>query len=368
MAQDHLNIVELTTEPHKQEDDEAVSKDENKKNFMALQAIQNSRRPDTVLIEIEAIHSANIARNMPNNINTGRENNRHFDQYKSFVKDVQLGFWPDVQSFISKYPNAVNEKITDQGKTALHIAVDARHDSIVKKLGDQMSIESLAIQDNDSRTALHIAAAVGHEDIVEVLVHKMWTESLEIQDKNGWTALAETAFAGNYRMAKCMLTKNMHLASIGDMDGRLPVVLAIEGGYKKLACYLYTLTPREDLKGICGATLCTKAIYTRTLAIALNLLRNDMHLALALNKEKVSPLYALASTPNAFPSENQLVFWKRWIYSRIRIDWEDMFRSKKIEEVERRQGSGMFLPKISLPYVWVVKMRIVILATSFFPL
>ncbi|XP_059434617.1 uncharacterized protein LOC132167626 isoform X2 [Corylus avellana] len=332
MAQDHLNIVELTTEPHKQEDDEAVSKDENKKNFMALQAIQNSRRPDTVLIEIEAIHSANIARNMPNNINT------------------------------------VNEKITDQGKTALHIAVDARHDSIVKKLGDQMSIESLAIQDNDSRTALHIAAAVGHEDIVEVLVHKMWTESLEIQDKNGWTALAETAFAGNYRMAKCMLTKNMHLASIGDMDGRLPVVLAIEGGYKKLACYLYTLTPREDLKGICGATLCTKAIYTRTLAIALNLLRNDMHLALALNKEKVSPLYALASTPNAFPSENQLVFWKRWIYSRIRIDWEDMFRSKKIEEVERRQGSGMFLPKISLPYVWVVKMRIVILATSFFPL
>ncbi|XP_059434882.1 uncharacterized protein LOC132167861 [Corylus avellana] len=254
---------------------------------MASQVIQNSSGLDTV-IEIEEINSTNIARNtlveerkMPNNINTGRDNNGHFDQYKEFVKDVQRGDWYYIREFLKDYPNTLNVKITAQGKTALHIAVTS-----------------------------------GHDDLVEKLVDKMWTESLEIQDNDGWTALAETAFAGNYRMAKCMLTKNKHLASIGDVDGRLPVVVAIEGGHKELACYLYSLTPPEDLKGISAATLCTKAIYTRTLAIALNLLRNDMHLALALNKEKVSPLYALASTPNAFPSENQLVFWKRWIYSR----------------------------------------------------
>ncbi|XP_059434856.1 uncharacterized protein LOC132167840 [Corylus avellana] len=253
---------------------------------MASQVIQNSSGLDTV-IEIEEINSTNIARNtlveerkMPNNINTGRDNNGHFDQYKEFVKDVQRGDWYDIRKFLEQHPNALNEKITAQGKTALHIAV-----------------------------------ASGHDDIVEKLVYKMSEESLEIQDNDGWTALAETAFAGNYRMAVCMYTKNYkRLASIGNVDGRLLVVLAVEGGYKELAYYLYSRTPREDLKGINGATLCTKAIYTRTLAIALDLLDNDRHLALAPDKENVSPLYALASTPNAFPSENQLVFWKRWIY------------------------------------------------------
>ncbi|XP_059435569.1 uncharacterized protein LOC132168589 [Corylus avellana] len=211
----------------------------------------------------------------------GRDNNGHFDQYKEFVKGVQLGSLFHVQLFLEDHPNAKNEKITAQGKTALHIAV-----------------------------------AAGHENIVEKLVVLMSEEGLEIQDDDGWTALAETAFAGNYRMAKCMLTKNTRLVSIGNVDGRLPVVLAIEGGYKELACFLFSHTPLKDLEGISVATLCTKAIYTRTLAIALNLLKNDRHLALAPGKENVSPLYALASTPNAFPSENQLVFWKRWICSR----------------------------------------------------
>ncbi|XP_059438830.1 uncharacterized protein LOC132171513 [Corylus avellana] len=277
MAQDLWNTVESTIEPLKQEDDEAVVTD-----FVALQVIQNSSGPDTVTHEIEEINSTNIARNtlaeecnMPNNINTERSS---FPCISFNDNKEKLG--REGQQW---HPNALKEKITAQGKTALHIAVTS-----------------------------------GHDDLVEKLVDKMWTESLEIQDNDGWTALAETAFAGNCRMAKCMLTKNKHLASIGDVDGRLPVVVAIEGGHKELACYLYSLTPPEDLKGISGATLCTKAIYTRTLAIALDLLENDRHLALAPDKENVSPLYALASTPNAFPSENQLVFWKRWIYSNFR--------------------------------------------------
>ncbi|XP_059438819.1 protein ACCELERATED CELL DEATH 6-like [Corylus avellana] len=247
----------------------------------------------------------------------GTDNNGHFDKYKRLVANVQRGRLFDVQALFAfnDYPNdAMNEKITAQGKTALHIAV-----------------------------------ACGHEDIVEELVDKMSKESLEIQDNDGWTALAETAFAGNYRMAKYMLTKNNHLISIGDVDGRLPVALAIEGGYKKLARYLYSLTPEEDLspkKGISGATVCTKAIYTRTFDIALHLIRtHGAKLTLVPDKDKVSPLYALASTPNAFPSENQLVFWKRWIYKYcIRIDdridaYADVNEIRlNIEEQERRES------------------------------
>ncbi|XP_059434873.1 uncharacterized protein LOC132167856 [Corylus avellana] len=183
---------------------------------MASQVIQNSSGLDTV-IEIEEINSTNIARNtlveerkMPNNINTGRDNNGHFDQYKEFVKDVQRGDWYDIRKFLEQHPNALNEKITAQGKTALHIAV-----------------------------------ASGHDDIVEKLVYKMSEESLEIQDNDGWTALAETAFAGNYRMAKCMLTKKQALGQHWRRGWTSSGCSAIEGGYKELACYLYSLTPRK---------------------------------------------------------------------------------------------------------------------------
>jgi ankyrin repeat protein len=162
----------------------------------------------------------------------GREKNGNID-YIALIKAVQSGDWKTTEEFLRLHPDAVSEKMTFQGKTVLHIAV-----------------------------------AAGHVDIVEELVERLSEESLEIQDIEGCTALAETTFAGNYRMAECILRKNKHLVSIGNVNGRLPVVMAIENGYKELARYLYSLTPLEDLmpeKGISGATLCTQAIYSRTL-------------------------------------------------------------------------------------------------------
>jgi len=130
--------------------------------------------------------------------------------------------------------------------------------------------------------------------------------------------------------------------------------MAIYYGHIKLARHLYSLTPVEDLrpeKGIDGATLSCQAIYTGTLGknssstypsrndffyvcvplhvdhcfwwdfwynttdIALDLIERCPRLALAMDKDDRSPLYALASVPFAFPSGNRLVFWKRWIYS-----------------------------------------------------
>jgi ankyrin repeat protein len=156
----------------------------------------------------------------------------NFD-YIALIKAVHSGDWKSAKEFLKLHPNALSEKITFMGKTALHIAV-----------------------------------AAGHTHIVEEMVERMSEENLEIRDNDGYTALAETTSVGNHRMAECMLRKNKHLVSIGDVSGRIPVVMAIEFGYKDLARYLYSLTPLEDLmpeKGISGATLCTQAIYTRTL-------------------------------------------------------------------------------------------------------
>jgi hypothetical protein len=52
-----------------------------------------------------------------------------------------------------------------------------------------------------------------------------------------------------------------------------------------------------------------------SLDIALDLIKQCPSLALALDKEGSSPLYALSASPNTFPSVDGLVFWKRWIYN-----------------------------------------------------
>ncbi|KAE8124497.1 hypothetical protein FH972_019376 [Carpinus fangiana] len=308
MAQDLWDIIESTIEPPKQEDDEAAFKDWSDKNFMALQLIQNSCGPDTVS-EIKEIKSAKIVwntlakkYNVPKNTNTGNVD------YIALIKAVQSGDWKNAKEFLKLHPNALSEKITFMGKTALHIAV-----------------------------------AAGHVHIVEEMVERMSEENLEIRDNGGLTALAEIVLVGNHRMAECMLRKNKHLVSIGDKDGILPVVTAMVYGNKDLARYLYSLTPLEDLmpeKGVSGATLCTQAIYTRTLDIALHLIRLYRPLALALDREKLSPLYALASMPYAFPSGSRLVFWKRWIYSCIHIESACATNEicLNIQQVEKRES------------------------------
>ena len=60
----------------------------------------------------------------------------------------------------------------------------------------------------------------------------------------------------------------MNLVSIKNSSSKLPVIKALSRGNIKFCRYLYSLTPVEDLKpenGRSGATLCTWAIYTRTL-------------------------------------------------------------------------------------------------------
>ncbi|XP_041008274.1 ankyrin repeat-containing protein ITN1-like isoform X3 [Juglans microcarpa x Juglans regia] len=230
--------------------------------------------------------------------NPGRQNlfnTWNADYYMGYAplhKALQSGDWNSAKEFLKLQPNSKTAKITTLGKTALHVSVEA-----------------------------------GHVHIVEALVELMSEDDLELQDNFGDTALVETTYSGQYKMAECMLRKNKKLVSMGrarsgNESQMLPVVLALSNGYIKMARYLYSLTPLEDLfpeNGRSGSTLCTQAIYTRALDIALDLIRRYPRLVLAPDKESFSPLYALASMKYAFPSGHRLVFWKRWISSCIHI-------------------------------------------------
>ncbi|XP_042958254.1 uncharacterized protein LOC122293884 isoform X1 [Carya illinoinensis] len=178
------------------------------------------------------------------------------------------------------------------------------------------------------QTALHTAVTYGHEHIVEELVKLMSNQSLALHDSDGYTALSIAAVLGNWRMVVCMLRIDFELISIRHSKGNLPIVMAIDFGQIEMARKLYYLTPKKDLiphddnqeiQDCNGATLFTRAIYTGTLDIALELIRTCSRLALALDKNDESPILALASMHHSVPSGIQLGFWKQRIYSCMRI-------------------------------------------------
>ncbi|XP_040990899.1 ankyrin repeat-containing protein NPR4-like [Juglans microcarpa x Juglans regia] len=157
-----------------------------------------------------------------------RENN-DFIPFLTLREAVRNGDWKGVKDFLEQRPDAVTAKIEGFGRTPLQVAILAGHMHIVKKLVERMS-----------------------------------EEELKTVDDNGFTALAEATCGGNYQMAKCILKKNKSLVRIANINGELPVVLAIVTGHIELARYLYSLTPIEDFKpenSISGAALCTQAIH-----------------------------------------------------------------------------------------------------------
>ncbi|XP_042958983.1 uncharacterized protein LOC122294369 isoform X3 [Carya illinoinensis] len=112
---------------------------------------------------------------------------------------------------------------------------------------------------------------------------------------------------------------------IEDGDGYTALITALVYERSKLALYLYPLTSlnHDDLvlveKRRQGAMLLNRAISSRNLDLALHLIRLYPSLTHALDDRGESPLLALASMRNAFPSGNRLVFWKQWIYNCICI-------------------------------------------------
>ncbi|GMY18695.1 ankyrin repeat-containing protein npr4 [Fagus crenata] len=173
------------------------------------------------------------------------ENNENSDlrrQYVSFKKAIHEGNWGSFIGFLRDHPDAVKNKISSDGSTALHIAVLAVRMKIVEELLNR--------------------------------IHSMQEPEkiLQIKDDDEVTVLGCSALVGNIEIATCIIKKCPTLLSIGNgTDKLIPVVFALvyNSDGVEMARYLYSETCKDDLmpdmgvKGVNGATFITQCIYAK---------------------------------------------------------------------------------------------------------
>ncbi|KAL5129010.1 Serine/threonine-protein phosphatase 6 regulatory ankyrin repeat subunit C [Glycine soja] len=177
------------------------------------------------------------------------------------------------------------------------------------------------------KTVVHVAVLTGQEDMVEKLVNKVPKRLLLERDTRGYTALALAAeLSDTISVAKCMVDRNRDLLTIKTNEGLIPLVLAAVKGNKNMAKYLYHNTPKQvfnEDNGYTSALLLTRCITSEIFDVALNLLNRNPRIPLTMKFDGVSPLFALAQQPSAFPSVNPPKLWLQWVYKIIPITHEE---------------------------------------------
>ncbi|KAJ9177786.1 hypothetical protein P3X46_012959 [Hevea brasiliensis] len=189
----------------------------------------------------------------------------------------------------------------------------------------------------DGDTALHVAVLAGHEEIVKELIKKLSAEDLAIKNENNATALNYAAIGGITKIAEDLVEKNKNLLTIPNQNDLIPVVVASLYGHKEMVRYLYKESPKEELspeKGKNGIMLLTTCILGELYDIALDLLQLHPQLAFYQDSDNDTALYMLAQKPSAFPSGSTLPLWQQWIYDCIRVP-EPHFSNNTHGDIER---------------------------------
>ncbi|GKU96822.1 hypothetical protein SLEP1_g10014 [Rubroshorea leprosula] len=106
------------------------------------------------------------------------------------------------------------------------------------------------ILSNEGSTALHVAILAAQYKIAEHLIEMMSETDLEKKTASNsgcHTALTLVAMTGRTHVAKCIVQKNNKLLTIESDQGFIPVTAACAKGHKEMTNYLYAVTPPDVL-------------------------------------------------------------------------------------------------------------------------
>ncbi|CAN6571754.1 unnamed protein product [Malus baccata var. baccata] len=321
LAEDLWEVVEETSEPPRQEDGEVEFLVWRKNNAKVLHAIHTCCGDDTHFI-IRGISSAKVAwdtlaeklkptdqalentEDVPlmahEELNTGLTRNEEyyktngdfneFPHHQPLIDAVAKGDWSSAKKYLTIHPDAIRERGSLSGLTALHMAVSMENEYMAKEVVEWMTEEDLEIEDANGVTAIALATLIGPE------------------------------------VARCIIEKNKRLLCIpcNILQNMIPLIMACHGGHWGLARYLYSVTPLEALTSTqdncrTGADLISHCFSSKELDIALDLIQRCPNLTFATNSTGKTLLQELACMPSLFLSGTRLRFWQQWIYKSIDI-------------------------------------------------
>ncbi|RXH68190.1 hypothetical protein DVH24_028337 [Malus domestica] len=202
---------------------------------------------------------------------------------ETFVKYVKSDDWDNAIKFLRQHPQAASARMTDWPyTTALHYAIRKRCSvRIIQQLVDLMA-----------NALLETADSFG--SALDCLIN----------DCPEWVEAAE-----------CIVKKNLNIVT-SVPSNRVPLVLVAQGTAKgeRLARFLYSLTPHEQLNVSQAAHLISLGFHLQRLDIAWDLIQRYPKLAITKDLDKNIPLVTLASNGSAFKSGSRLNLWENLIY------------------------------------------------------
>ncbi|KAB5534778.1 hypothetical protein DKX38_017864 [Salix brachista] len=198
-------------------------------------------------------------------------------------------------------------KLTPQGNTPLHIAVQFGHKGVVVEIYKRCG--SLLTRLNSSGDSpLHVAARCGHLSIVDFLVREVLSaerisaesgktgkfDMLRQGNKVNNTVLHEAVRNGNRSVVQLLLRVDPKLACFENYAGESPLFLAAREGKKDILNQILISAPSSAHGGSEGQTALHAAVIERHSDITEILLREKPHLITEADHHGRTPLYYAA--------------------------------------------------------------------------
>uniref|UniRef100_A0A8D0VS23 Ankyrin repeat domain 6 n=1 Tax=Sus scrofa TaxID=9823 RepID=A0A8D0VS23_PIG len=139
--------------------------------------------------------------------------------------------------------------VTKHGRTALHLAANKGHLSVVQILLKAGC--DLDVQDDGDQTALHRATVVGNTEVIAALIQEGC--ALDRQDKDGNTALHEASWHGFSQSAKLLVKAGANVLA-KNKAGNTALHLACQNSHAQSTRVLLLGGSRADLKNNAGDT------------------------------------------------------------------------------------------------------------------
>ncbi|KAL3329950.1 hypothetical protein AABB24_034022 [Solanum stoloniferum] len=203
---------------------------------------------------------------------------------------ARAGSLGKVKEIVQKFDNSkgIKELLSlqnHQGETALYIAAENGHTSVVVEILKHLDLQVASLVANNGYDAFHVAAKQGHLEVLKELLHS-FPNLVMATDSSNSTALHTAAAQGHVDVVNLLLEIDSNLAKIARNNGKTVLHTAARMGHLEIVKSLLSKDPeigfRTDSKGQSALHMAVKG---QNVGIVLELIKpNPSVLALEDNK------------------------------------------------------------------------------------